>query len=98
MQVTAVDDEDDHVLALAQDGRVLVLDGADGALLAQTEPLAAESLAAGLAPTLVADQQRAYLSAPAERRLHEIDYADGARLARSFETASEPAFTAETGR
>ncbi|WP_208543705.1 ABC transporter [Rathayibacter sp. VKM Ac-2804] len=98
VQVTAVDDEDDHVLALAQDGRVLVLDGADGALLAQTEPLAAESLAAGLAPTLVADQQRAYLSAPAERRLHEIDYADGARLARSFETASEPAFTAETGR
>nr|WP_216848507.1 MULTISPECIES: ABC transporter [unclassified Rathayibacter] len=102
-QVTAVDDEDEHVLALATDGRVLVLDGADGALLAQTEPLAAESLAAeslaaGLAPTLVADQQRAYLSAPAERRLHEIDYADDARLARSFDTATEPAFTAETGR
>ncbi|MCM6764061.1 ABC transporter [Rathayibacter sp. ZW T2_19] len=98
VQVTAVDDEDDHVLALAEDGRVLVLDGADGAVLSQTEPLVVESLAAGLAPTLVADQQRAYLSAPAESALHEIDYADDARLARSFATATEPAFTAETGR
>jgi len=98
VQATAVDDEDDHVLALAEDGRVLVLDGADGAVLSQTEPLVAESLAAGLAPVLVADQQRAYLSAPAEKALHEIDYADGARLARSFDTATEPAYTAETGR
>lgn len=98
VQVTAVDDEDDHVLALAEDGRVLVLDGSDGAVLSQTEPLVAESLAAGLAPMLIADQQRAYLSAPAEKQLHEIDYADDARLARTFDTATEPAFTAETGR
>jgi hypothetical protein len=98
VQVTAVDDEDDHVLALAEDGRVLVLDGSDGAVLSQTEPLVAESLAAGLSPTLVADQQRAYLSAPLEQQLHEIDYADGARVARSFDTTTEPAFTAETGR
>ncbi|PPF66293.1 ABC transporter [Rathayibacter tritici] len=98
VQVTAVDDADDTVLALAADGRVLVLDGADGAVLAETAPLVAQSLATGARPVLVADQQRAYLSAPAERRLHEIDYADGARIARSFETASEPAFVAETGR
>ncbi|WKK73099.1 ABC transporter [Rathayibacter oskolensis] len=98
VQVTAVDDADGHVLALAEDGRMLVLDGADGAVLAETAPLVAESLATGRAPVLVADQQRAYLSAPAERRLHEIDYADGARVARTFETPAEPAFTAETGR
>lgn len=96
--VTAVDDADQHVLGLAADGRVLVIDGADGALLAATEPLVAESLAAGPAPVLVADQQRAYLSGPAERQLLEIDYADGARIARTFETTTEPAFTAETGR
>ena len=28
----------------------------------------------------------------------EIDYADGARIARTFETATAPAFVAETGR
>ena len=98
VHVTAVDDDDDNLLALTQDGRVLVLSGDDGSVLAQTEPLVADSLAAGADPILIADQQRAYLSAPAEHRLYEIDYADGARIARTFTTASEPAFVAETGR
>ncbi len=98
VQVSAVDDEDGHLLALTQDGRVLVLNDEDGAVLAETAPLVAESLSHGLAPTLIADQHRAYLSAPAEHRLYEIDYADGARIARSFETTTEPAFVAETGR
>lgn len=98
VHVTAVDDADEHVLALTEDGRVLVLDANNGAILAETEPLVAESLEAGASPTLVADDQRAYLSAPTERRLYEIDYADGARIARTFDTATEPAFTAETGR
>jgi hypothetical protein len=98
VSVTAVDDADQRLLALAQDGRVLVLDGTTGQVVAETAPLVAESLAAGTTPTLVADQQRAYLSAPVEGRLYEIDAADGARIARSFETATEPAFVAETGR
>ncbi|MFJ2542910.1 ABC transporter [Microbacterium sp. NPDC087589] len=97
-QVTSVDDEDGHLLALAQDGRVLVLDDESGAVLAETAPLVAESLAAGKAPTLIADQHRAYLSAPAEHRLYEIDYADAARIARTFDTSTEPALVAETGR
>lgn len=99
VQVTAVDDEAQHVLALSTDGRVLVLDGTSGAVLAETAPLAAESLAAGIGvPLLIADQQRAYLNAPAERRLYEIDFADGARIAREFETPTAPAFVAGTGR
>ena len=98
VQVTAVDDEDGHLLALAQDGRVLVLSDVDGSVLAETAPLVAESLAAGAMPTLIADQQRAYLSAPTEKRLYEIDYADGARIARTFDTDAAPAFVAETGR
>lgn len=98
VHVTAVDDEDGHVLALSADGRVLVLSAVDGSVLAETAPLVAESLAAGATPVLIADQHRAYLSAPAERRLYEIDYADGARIARTFETATAPAFAAETGR
>ncbi|WP_314649669.1 ABC transporter [uncultured Microbacterium sp.] len=98
VHVTAVDDDDDTLLALAQDGRMLVLDAATGAMRAETAPLVADSLTAGAAPTLIADQHRAYLSAPAEHRLYEIDYADGARIARTFDTDAEPAFTAETGR
>ncbi|MGN7966699.1 ABC transporter [Microbacterium sp. 22179] len=98
VHVTAVDDEDGHLLGLAEDGRMLVLSAADGSLLAETAPLVAASLASGEAPVLVADQHRAYLSAPVERQLYEIDYADAARIARTFETATEPAFVAETGR
>jgi hypothetical protein len=98
VQVTAVDDDDDHVLALTAEGRLLVLDGEDGAVIARTEVLVADSLEAGAVPALVADQQRAYLSAPVERRLHEIDFADDARVARTFETPNRPAYTAETGR
>ncbi|MDT9594979.1 ABC transporter [Nocardioides zeae] len=98
VSVTAVDDAEQHLLALTADGRVLVMDGEDGAVLAETDPLVATSVAGGRAPALLADQQRAYLSGPVERRLFEIDFADGARVARTFETFDEPAFTAETGR
>lgn len=99
VQVTAVDDDAQHVLALAADGRVLVLDGRTGTVLAETAPLVAESLAAAAgAPLLIADQQRAYLNAPAEGRLYEIDFADGARIAREFETPTAPAFVVGTGR
>ncbi len=52
----------------------------------------------GATPVLIADQHRAYLSGPAEHRLFEIDYADGARVARTFDTTDAPAFVAETGR
>lgn len=98
-QVTAVDDDDEHVLGLTTDGRVAVLDGGSGELLATTGPLAAESLRSGTGePALVADQQRAYLSLPAERRLVEIDVADDARVARAFDTATEPLLTTGTGR
>lgn len=98
VHVTAVDDADGTLLALTADGRVLVMSAVDGAVVADSGPLVADSIAAGRIPTLVADQQRAYLAGPVERRLHEIDYADGARVARTFDTAAEPAFTAETGR
>lgn len=99
VQATAVDDDAQHVLALAADGRVLVIDGATGALLAQTEPLVADSLAAGVgSPLLVADQPRAYLNGPAEHTVWEIDFADGARISRTFTTPTAPELFAETGR
>lgn len=96
--VTAVDDASEHVLGLTTDGRVSVIDGATGAELALTEPLVAASLAAGHTPALIADDRRAYLNGIAERVLFEIDFADAARIARTFATTDEPAFVAETGR
>ncbi len=98
VQVTAVDDADANLLALTPDGRVLVLDGETGALRAASLPLVPASLAAGANATLVADQQRAYLNGPIEGRLWEIDFADGARIAREFVPERTPTFFAETGR
>lgn len=101
LQVAAVDDKEGHVVALGLDGRVRVLSAETGGTLATTEPLLSGTLADPAllqGVELIADQQRAYLNAPAEQRLHEIDFADDARLARSFDTTTVPAFLAETGR
>jgi len=101
VRVTAVDDAEKTVVALAVDGSVLVLSGATGELRARTEPLVAGSLAdAALARgvELVADQRRTYLNGPAERTLFEIDPADGARVARAFAVGHAPVLFTETGR
>ncbi|MEW1835541.1 hypothetical protein [Microbacterium sp. NPDC079995] len=100
-RVSAVDDVDQHVVALTTAGEVLVVDGATGRALGRTEPLVSASLsdpdvAAGV--TLQVDANRVYLNGPAENALVEIDYADAARIARTFATTDAPAFFAETGR
>ena len=100
-RVAAVDDADQHVVALTQAGELLVIDGETGKTLARTEPLVAASLAdpalaAGV--TLQIDPNRTYLNGPAENVMFEIDHADDARIARTFETTDAPAFIAETGR
>jgi len=101
LAVTAADDRDGHLVALSTDGRVLTLDGATGATIAATGPLLASTVAdpallAGV--TLSVDATRAYVNAPAEGRVYEIDYADGARVARDFEVPGGPLLLAETGR
>lgn len=98
VQASAVDDKDANLLALTPDGRVLVLDGETGAVRAASAPLVGASLGAGQPVSLIADQQRAYLNGPAEGRMWEIDFADGARVAREFSPATAPLFFAETGR
>ncbi|CAL4858932.1 hypothetical protein [Microbacterium sp. MM2322] len=100
-RVAAVDDADQRVVALTTKGEVLAIDGETGKTLARTEPLVAASLAdpalaAGV--TLQIDPNRTYLNGPAENVMFEIDPADNARIARTFETADAPAFVAETGR
>lgn len=99
VQVSAVDDADENLLGVTTEGRLVVLDAATGELRATSGPLVAASLRAGTTlPPLVVDQQRAYLAGPAERRLFEVDFADDARVARSFATPTEPVLLAGTGR
>lgn len=95
VHAVAVDDEDGHVVLLDAEGRLRVTDG-DGRPLSATEPL--------LDPgdveraTLTVDAQRAYLSAPREGAVHEIDFADDGRIARTLETPTAPRLLAEVGR
>jgi hypothetical protein len=101
LQVDAADDRDGNVVALAADGRILVLDPLTGATVSATAPLLAASVAdaellAGV--ELTVDTARAYINAPAEGLVYEIDYADGARVAREFPIPGSPLFLAETGR
>ena len=96
-QVVAADDEEGHVLALDTTGRVRVFAAESGKQLATTEPLVDLDHGAG-GVGLVVDQERAYLNVPAEGVVHEIDYADRARIARTLETPTAPVFFTETGR
>jgi len=99
VRVAAVGDDADRMLALTATGSVLVL--AEGEIVARTEPLVEESLAdADLAAgvTFVVDQNRVYLNGPAEHTMWEIDPADGARIARTFETTTAPEHLSGTGR
>lgn len=99
--VAAADDRDGNIVALAADGRVLVIDPLSGSTISATEPVLAASVSdptlhSGLELTI--DANRAYLNAPAEGLVYEIDYADGARIARTFAVTGSPLFLAETGR
>lgn len=101
VHAAAVDDSEEHVVALTADGAVLVLSAADGTVLARTGSLAAASLAdveTAAHVSLVVDQSRIYLNGPEERMLWEIDPADGARVAREFPTGHQPLHLAGTGR
>ncbi|MGO1770672.1 ABC transporter [Microbacterium sp.] len=97
VEVVAADDADGHVVALDTDGRVRVYDS-EGTELSVSEPLVAESLRSGGVVDLVVDTQRAYLSDPADGVVHEIDYADGARIARELTTPTTPFVATELGR
>ena len=96
LQVSAVDDSGEHVVALAVDGSILVLHGGTGATLARTPPLLAEPDAPGV--ELAVDSGRAYLNDPAAGVVYEIDYADGARIARELTVGGPPAFLVVTGQ
>ncbi|GAA2982657.1 hypothetical protein JOD63_002471 [Microbacterium terrae] len=94
-RVSAVDDADGNVVALSADGRVLVYSAQSGEQLAATGPLVGD---VGASASLTVDDQRAYVNDPATGVVFEIDYGDGARVARTLTTPTAAHFVAEVGR
>lgn len=89
LAVTAVADEVNLTVAVDVTGRIAVLDAA-GAVIATTEPELAATAADPTAAAhlrVIVDAHRAYVSDPAQHRVLEIDYRDGARIARTFSVA-----------
>ncbi|MFB9660316.1 hypothetical protein ACFQS3_11160 [Glycomyces mayteni] len=86
--------EDAPVLVLTRDGVLRSFDPATGAPLAQTALL---TVADGSTPVIEADTARAYVSDPGGGAVHEIDYRDDLRLARTFDLGFTPGPMAATG-
>ncbi|MEZ2390060.1 ABC transporter [bacterium RCC_150] len=101
IDAATADDADGNVIVLGADGTVQVYDSSTKERIAATQPLAAATLAdpdLGKKAHLAVDGQRAYLNAPADGLIYEIDYADNARIARTLQLPTKPVHLAETGR
>ncbi|MFJ4220109.1 ABC transporter [Curtobacterium luteum] len=95
--VTAVDDAEGHVVAVDDAGRVVVT------VTAARTPAARTTSTARLVPAddpvpLQVDAQRAYVADPDTGAVHEIDFADDARVARTIDLGRPIAAFAEVGR
>lgn len=77
------------VLALDRSGTLVSYDLATGKVLAQKSVPAS---------SLTLDVDRAYLAEPSARIIHEIDYRDGLRTARTLRVAGRPDLAVEVGR
>lgn len=90
------------LLVLRTDGALYGYDITTGRQLSATRPLLRNPSAAGAgkgpAPVIEVDRSRAYLNDPEGRRVYEIDYNDGLRIARTFDPGIRPVLMAETGR
>ncbi|WP_461163061.1 hypothetical protein [Arthrobacter sp. R4-81] len=73
-----------RVLALGVDGSLMTINPSSGEVTAQAAMLKPLSAQEGTIPQLYIDAARAYLSDPAGSTVREIDYADGLRVARTF--------------
>lgn len=98
-------------LALLADGTLNAYSTDDGSLLTSVPLVAGARVsadsgvesdpradAASGTPSIQIDTARAYVNDPGARQIHEIDYADGLRLTRSFETTITPSHLVEVGR
>lgn len=85
---------EEPVLVLTPDGVLRGWDYASGRQVSERRLLTRPDERA----VIQADQARAYVSDPAGRAVHEIDYRDGLRRARTFPLGFTPAHLVETGR
>ncbi|WP_030214532.1 hypothetical protein [Streptomyces bikiniensis] len=94
--------EGSPLIVLETDGALHGYDMADGEETTVTDPLlegAPEPATDGAtAPVIEVDRSRAYLNDPGGKRVYEIDYNDGLRVARTFDLDIRPSLMAETGR
>ncbi|MGK8524808.1 zinc ABC transporter permease AztB [Nocardia asteroides] len=86
------------LLTLTEDGLLHSYDAASGRESAPARPLTAPLRAGAAAPLILVDEHRAYVNDPATRTVHEIDYTDNLRTARTFTLDIEPTAMVETGR
>lgn len=89
--------EDMPVLALGEDGTLRAYDPASGEETAATEVMDPPAAEGDAAPAIRIDTTRAYVNDPAADAVHEIDYNDDLRLARTFDLAFSPDLMVETG-
>ncbi|GGS47159.1 hypothetical protein AB0E75_33415 [Streptomyces griseoviridis] len=93
--------EGSPLLVLETDGALHGYDIATGERTARTKTLLTGGKPAAkgsAAPVVEVDRSRAYVNDPEGKRVFEIDYNDGLRVARSFDLDIEPVLMAETGR
>ncbi|MEW1868197.1 hypothetical protein AB0420_08475 [Streptomyces caelestis] len=93
--------EGSPLLVLETDGSLHGYDIATGKQTARTKPLLTGGKRAGAdgsAPVIEVDRSRAYVNDPDGKKVFEIDYNDGLRIARSFDLDVEPVLMVETGR
>jgi hypothetical protein len=81
------------LLTLTADGVLHALDPASGQELARNPLLSAPAGA-----TIEVDTSRAYVNDPAAGLIHEIDYGDALRVARTFDLGGAVTHMVETGR
>ncbi|GAA3470563.1 hypothetical protein [Nonomuraea roseola] len=87
--------EDTPVVSLGADGVLRAHDSVTGKQTAETRLF--ETPPTG-SPTIQTDTARAYVNDPAGQVIHEIDYNDALRRARTFRPGFVPAHMTETGR
>uniref|UniRef100_UPI00215660DC hypothetical protein n=2 Tax=unclassified Streptomyces TaxID=2593676 RepID=UPI00215660DC len=85
------------LLALTADGVLEGYDLADGTRTTGVELLRVPPEGGGR-PVIEVDTSRAYVNDPLGRTVHEIDYNDDLRIARTFELDLAPGHMVETGR
>ncbi|MFC8869032.1 hypothetical protein ACFUAC_15425 [Streptomyces sp. NPDC057148] len=93
--------EGSALLVLETDGALHGYDVATGRETSTTEPLLTTPGKTGTGaggPVIEVDRSRAYVNDPAGKRVFEVDYNDGLRIARTFDLDIEPRLMTETGR